>query len=144
MTKDEQRTGDFSEPPPGCTAVLLIAHGSRQQAANRDLAELVDRLEASGQYPIVEGCFLELVEPDLPTGGDRCVARGARRVLLIPYFLSAGVHLERDLTAARDELSRRHPRVQFDLAAPLGPHPLLDQLVAIRIREVQEARVQPE
>ena len=90
------------------------------------------------RYPIVEGCFLELAEPDLPTGGDRCVARGAHRVLLIPYFLSAGVHLERDLTAARNELSRRHPQVKFDLAAPLGPHPLLDQLVAIRIREVDE------
>ncbi len=143
MTKDEQRAGEVSQPPPGCTAILLIAHGSRQHAANRDLAELVWRLEASGRYPIVEGCFLELAEPDLPTGSDRCVARGARRVLLIPYFLSAGVHLERDLTAARDELSRRHPQVEFDLAAPLGPHPLLDQLVAIRIREVDEPRARP-
>ena len=51
------------------TAVLLIAHGSRQEAANRDLAELVKRLEATGQYPIVEGCFLELAEPDLRRAG---------------------------------------------------------------------------
>jgi sirohydrochlorin ferrochelatase len=120
------------------TAVLLIAHGSRQRAANLDLAELVERLAGTGRYPIVEGCFLELAEPDLPTGGDRCVARGARRVLLIPYFLSAGVHLERDLRAARDELSRRHPGVRFQLGAPLGPHPLLDRLVAIRIGELDE------
>lgn len=123
---------------PVRTAVLVIAHGSRQQAANLDLAELVERLAGTGRYQIVEGCFLELAEPDLPTGGDRCVARGARRVLLIPYFLSAGVHLERDLRAARDELSRRHPGVRFQLAAPLGPHPLLDQLVAIRIGELAE------
>jgi sirohydrochlorin ferrochelatase len=120
------------------TAVLLIAHGSRQETANRDLTELAKRVAATGQYPIVEACFLELAEPDLPTGGERCVARGASRVLLIPYFLSAGVHLERDLSAARDELSRRHRQVQFHLGAPLGPHPLLDQLVAIRIRELTE------
>ena len=95
-------------PHPETTAILLIAHGSRQDAANQDLVELVKRLSARGAYPIVEGCFLELAEPDVPTGGDRCVARGTR-VLLIPYFLSAGVHLERDLTAARDELTPPAP-----------------------------------
>jgi sirohydrochlorin ferrochelatase len=118
------------------TAVLVIAHGSRQQAANQDLSELVTRLADQGVYPIVEGCFLELAQPDLPAGGEKCVARGATRVLLIPYFLSAGVHLQRDLTAARDDLSQRHPKVQFRLGPPLGPHPLLDQLVATRIREL--------
>ena len=60
------------------------------------------------------------------------MARGANRVLMVPYFLSAGVHLLRDLTAVRDELSRSHPQVEFRLGPPLGPHPLLDQLVATR------------
>jgi sirohydrochlorin ferrochelatase len=119
------------------TAVLLIAHGSRQQGANDDLHELAGRLAVEGAYPIVEACFLELAEPDIPTGGGRCVARGGTRVLMIPYFLSAGVHLRRDLTAARDEMSRRHPDVEFLLGSPLGPHPLLDHLVATRIRELE-------
>jgi sirohydrochlorin ferrochelatase len=122
---------------PDRTAVLLIAHGSRQQAANDDLHELAGRLTAEGAYAIVEACFLELAEPDIPTGGERCVARGGTRVLMIPYFLSAGVHLRRDLTAARDEMSRRHPDVEFLLGSPLGPHPLLDHLVAIRVRELE-------
>jgi sirohydrochlorin ferrochelatase len=121
---------------PDCTAVLLIAHGSRRQSANDDLHDLAVRLTAQGAYPIVEACFLELSEPDIPTGGHQCVSRGASRVLLIPYFLSAGVHLRRDLTAARDELSRLHPSVDFLLGAALGPHPLLDELVAERIREL--------
>ena len=125
----------ISEP----TAVLLIAHGSRHLSANDDLHELGARLSSAGEYPIVEACFLELAEPDIPTGGDRCIARGATRVLMIPYFLSAGVHLRRDLTAARDELGRRHPHVEFRLGSPLGPHPLLDSLVATRIRELENA-----
>jgi sirohydrochlorin ferrochelatase len=116
----------------------MIAHGSREQSANDDLALLVARLAASGDYPIVEGCFLELAAPDLRAGGDRCVALGASRVLMVPYFLSAGVHLKRDLTAARDELARRHPGVEFHLGAPLGPHLLLDQLVIARIRALDE------
>jgi sirohydrochlorin ferrochelatase len=118
------------------TAILLIAHGSRQQSANNDLHELAARLSAQGTYPIVEPCFLELAEPELKAGGDHCVELGATRVLMLPYFLSDGVHLRRDLTAARDELNRRHPDVEFILGSPLGPHPLLDELVAARIREV--------
>lgn len=118
------------------TAVLLIAHGSRHAPANDDLNELAGRFAERGQHPIVEACFLELAEPDIPTGGDRCVARGATRVLMIPYFLSAGVHLIRDLTAARDALRRRHPEVEFRLGPALGPHRLLEQLVGERIREL--------
>jgi sirohydrochlorin ferrochelatase len=125
------------------TAVLLIAHGSRHESANDDLRELAGRLAAAGTYPIVEPCFLELAEPGIATGGSRCVARGANRVLMVPYFLSAGVHLLRDLTAARDELSRSHPQVEFRLGLPLGPHPLLDQLVAARARDLESGRVKP-
>jgi sirohydrochlorin ferrochelatase len=118
------------------TAILLIAHGSRQQSANDDLYELAARFAAMGTYPIVQPCFLELAEPELKAGGERCAQLGATRVLMIPYFLSDGVHLRRDLAAARDELNRRHPEVEFILGPPLGPHPLLDDLVAERIREL--------
>lgn len=114
-------------------AVLLIAHGSRRPAANADLFDLAARLERGGRHPIVEASFLELAEPDIATGGARCVERGATRVLLVPYFLATGVHLTRDLTAARRELAARFPRVRFTLGPALGPHPLLDDLVCARI-----------
>ena len=118
------------------TALLLIAHGSRHAPANDDLHQLSARLAARGSYAIVEPSFLELAEPDIAAGGRRCVERGATRVLLVPYFLSAGVHLLRDLTAARDALRTRHPQVEFRLGAPLGPDPLLERLVAERIGQL--------
>ncbi|WZO95911.1 CbiX/SirB N-terminal domain-containing protein [Isosphaeraceae bacterium EP7] len=114
------------------TALLLIAHGSRHEPANVDLRDLAGRLAAEGEHPIVEASFLELTEPGIAEGGRRCVDRGASLVLMIPYFLSAGVHLLRDLTAARDDLAGRHPDVEFRLGVPLGPHSLLDQLVRER------------
>lgn len=132
---DSSSTRSSTSPPPGRTAVLLIAHGSREPAANDDLHALAARLATSGEHPIVVACFLELAEPDIPTGAGRCVAQGATRVLMVPYFLSAGVHLRRDLTAARDELQANHNGVEFHLGPPLGPHPLLDALVAARIHE---------
>ena len=120
------------------TAVLLIAHGSRREWANADLRDLTDRIAATGRHSIVEPSFLELAAPDIPTAAATCVRRGAGRVLMIPYFLSAGVHLMRDLTAARDDLNGAYPDVEFVLGPPLGPHPLLDRLVEARIEELED------
>jgi sirohydrochlorin ferrochelatase len=122
------------------TAVLLIAHGSRHRAANQDLVDLAARLADWKVYPIVEAAFLELAPPDIPQGIARCVQRGARRVLLIPYFLSLGIHMIRDLASARQEAEEAYPGVHFVLGRPLGPDALLDDLVKQRIREADTSQ----
>ena len=126
------------------TAVLLIAHGSRHSPANDNLRRMAERVAESAHHPIVEPAFLELADPDIAAAGARCVALGATRVLMIPYFLSAGVHLLRDLTAARDALLALNPDVEFRLGPPLGPDPLLDQLVTARIERLDGDEPGPE
>ena len=118
-------------------ALLLIAHGSRQPEANADLVYVVEQLRQRGRA-VVEASYLELAEPNIDEGGARCIAHGAGYVVLLPYFLSAGVHVLRDLTAARDRLAARFPSVEFRLAEPLGRHPLLLDVVTDRAREVVE------
>jgi sirohydrochlorin ferrochelatase len=120
------------------TALLLIAHGSRQPEANDDLFHVAATLRQRGQ--VVVESFLELAEPTVDGGAGRCVELGAQRVVLVPYFLSAGVHVRRDLAAARDRLAERFPRVEFLLAEPLGRHPLLPEVVAQRAEEACRAR----
>ena len=63
------------------------------------------------------------------------LAARAERVIFLPYFLSAGVHVQRDLTAMCARLGAAHPGVEFILAEPLGRHPLLLEAVADRARE---------
>jgi sirohydrochlorin ferrochelatase len=116
------------------TAVLLIAHGSQYPDANADLHHVARALEERG-HGIVVATFLETARPDIEEGGRICVQRGAGRVVLVPYFLSSGVHVRRDLTAARDTLAGRFSDVEFILAEPLGRHPLLLTIVAERVRE---------
>jgi sirohydrochlorin ferrochelatase len=118
------------------TALLLIAHGSRQEEANADLLYVAAGLRARG-WPIVEASFLELAEPDIGEGGANCVAQGAKRVILVPFFLSAGIHVRRDLSEAREKLAQRFPAVDFRLAEPLGQHPLLLEVVTERVREAE-------
>jgi sirohydrochlorin ferrochelatase len=116
-------------------ALLLIAHGSRRAEANADLDYLAAELRTRGGYLVVQPSYLELADPGIVPGGEMCVAAGASKVVMLPYFLSPGRHVVEDLTAARDELARRHPAVQFVLAEPLGRHPLMLQVVTERARE---------
>ncbi len=118
-------------------ALLLIAHGSRRPEANADLDHVADRMRERGRYPLVQVSFLELAEPDIETGGAMCVEAGATTVILLPYFLSPGVHVHDDLTEARDKLSARFPEVRFVLAEPLGRHPLLLDVVEQRAAEAE-------
>ena len=119
------------------TALLLIAHGSRRPEANADLEHVAAGMRGRGRYPVVRVSYLELADPGIEAGGAACVADGATDVILLPYFLSPGKHVAEDLTAARDRLDERFPRVRFVLAEPLGRHPLLLDVVEERAREVE-------
>ena len=66
------------------TALLLIAHGSRRPEANADLEHLAGVLREKGEYARVEPAYLELCEPGIVAGGERCVGAGATRVVQLP------------------------------------------------------------
>jgi len=121
-------------------ALLLIAHGSRHAEANADLDWLALELKKDGVYRTVVATFLELAAPTIEEGGKRCVEAGAKKVLLVPYFLSAGVHVRRDLEDHRCKLAAAHPGVSFSLAEPLGRHPLLVEVVRERVRQTLARR----
>ncbi len=121
----------------GKRAALLIAHGSRRDAANLDLVGLADALRARAIYPIVEIAYLELAEPTILDGGRACVQQGADRVFLLPYFLSAGAHVTDDLERFRRELSEQFPHVSFILCKALSLHPLLIDIVVDRLAEAE-------
>lgn len=121
--------------PSRDTAILLIAHGSRNQSANQDLVLMADSFRQEG-FPKVEVAYLELAPPTIFEGGSACVDPGIHTVLMLPYFLSAGIHVQRDLEEAKVQLATTFPKVRFLLAKPLGPHPALLDLLKLRGQEV--------
>lgn len=125
--------------PASRTAVLLMAHGSRRTEANRDLVALAERVRAQSSYDVVEPGYLEIAEPTIPQGARACVNRGATRVLMLPFFLSAGSHVVEDLERHRRELSAEFPEVAFVLCPPLGLHPLMTGIVLERLSEGEAA-----
>ncbi len=117
------------------TAVLLIAHGSRRAEANHDLLQVAQQLRDTSEFDIVVASYLELADPSIPVGAAECVKAGAHNILMMPYFLSAGSHVMRDLQRFRDELRERFPEQDFTLCPPLGLHPLMIDIVQDRLCE---------
>ncbi len=119
------------------TALVLMAHGSRNADANADLVALAEKIRALGRYHAVAASYLELAEPDIAAACRQCVRNGATHVIMLPYFLSAGVHVLRDLANLRDALRVEFPGVRFNLAEPLGRHPLMIEVVLDRADAAQ-------
>ena len=119
-------------------ALLLIAHGSRQPEANADLHFFAEELRRRGAYDFVLASYLELAEPSIEQGVATCVEQGAERIVLLPFFLSSGVHVQRDLAAARDRLANQFAHIDIRLAEPLGRHALLLTIVEERAQAAEQ------
>ncbi|MBJ6725428.1 sirohydrochlorin chelatase [Geomesophilobacter sediminis] len=117
------------------TAILLLAHGSRIAEANDAARIIAARVKEITQYDIVEVAFREQHLPNIQQGVDNCVAQGARRILLVPYFLYLGAHVQEDLPEELEEAKQRHPGIEMTLGRHLGPHPKLAEIVVERIAE---------
>jgi len=118
------------------TGVIIVDHGSRRPESNEMLLKVVElfSLSAEGKtYAIIEPAHMELAEPSIATAFDRCVSRGARRVVVMPYFLLPGRHWNQDIPQLTSAAALRHPGVEFLVAAPLGLHPLIGQVLASRL-----------
>jgi sirohydrochlorin ferrochelatase len=119
--------------PVSPTAVILVDHGSRRPESNDLLLEVVAAYRRHSGLPIVEPAHMELAEPSIAAAFDRCVAHGARRVVVVPYFLAPGKHWNEDIPRLAAAAASRHPGVEHIVADPLGLHPLMLQIVDERI-----------
>jgi len=115
--------------------IFIVDHGSRSEESNRLLEEVARRF--AGRYAenslVVEPAHMELAEPSIATAFGRCVTRGARRVVVMPYFLLPGRHWAQDIPALTAQAAARHAGVEFLVTAPLGLHPLMAEVIRARI-----------
>jgi sirohydrochlorin ferrochelatase len=117
------------------TAILLMAHGSRIAEANHAVDQIAAMVKDFTDYQIVEVSFRENHAPTIQQGIDACVAQGAERILLVPYFLYMGAHVQEDLPKEMEEARLRHPGVEMAMGKHLGVHKRLAKLVIDRIEE---------
>ena len=114
--------------------IVVFAHGSRVEPANEAVRAVARELGRAGGFEHVEAAFLELGEPDLPGAVARLAAAGVSRVVVIPYFVTPGLHLERDLPRIVDGILRTSKNLHLEVTPPLDGHPLMTQILLDRAR----------
>ncbi len=77
----------------------------------------------------VEVAFLELAEPSITDGLARCVAKGAKDILVLPYFLAAGTHVTYDIPEDIAAFCAKHPQMNIRVTPHLGAAPTLSQAI---------------
>ena len=116
------------------TGIVLFAHGSSLEEANRSVEALAGEVRTTGPYSHVSAAFLELARPNLSEALDQAFKAGLKHVIIIPYFLTMGVHLQQDLPRLVAEERRRHPNLEITVAKSLQGHPLMASIILERVR----------
>ena len=119
----------------GLTGLIIFAHGSSVTEANEAVRRTAKKAAERCGVAIWEVAFLELAEPDLETAVQSLSARGARKIVVAPYFLTMGVHLKKDLPRILARIREATPGVEVVETKPLDGHPALIGVLADRTRE---------
>jgi len=120
--------------------LLIVGHGTRDAAGVAGFTELVQRVaERADPRTPVRGGFIELSAPPLREAVTELVELGARDVDVVPLVLVAAGHAKGDIPAALAREQHRHPGLSYRYGRPLGPHPVLLELLDRRLAEVLAA-----
>lgn len=116
-------------------AVVLVGRGASDPDANAEIAKTARLLQEGRGLAAVETSFVSLAEPGVPATLDRVRRLGFRTVVVLPWFLFAGVLPDRIVEQSR-RWAQDHPTMQVRVAGVLGPTAALAAVVVERWAEV--------
>lgn len=112
---------------------MIVDHGSRVEAANRDFERMVREFARDRGIPIAEPAHMELSPPSIAEAFARAVAQGADEILVHPYFLALGRHAREDVPAQCARAAERWPKLRWTVTEPTGTSPRIFDAIEERI-----------
>ncbi|BBY08549.1 ferrochelatase [Mycobacterium noviomagense] len=120
-----QRLGELGvSAHDGTLGVLVVAIGSSDIAVNARTATVAAKLAAGTQWAAAATAFATGPEPSVAASADQLRRRGARQLVIAPWFLAPGRVTDRVWTYAR--------HAGIAMARPLGAHRLVAETVLDR------------
>ncbi len=111
--------------------LVIVAHGSRRQASNEEVKMLAAKVEKNlpEGFSGVEIAFLELASPSIEEAIDGCYKAGASELLVLPYFLSAGTHVAKDVPHEVAKAMDKWPDKSIDIVPHIGSLDSMTKLI---------------
>lgn len=146
LTRESQAlpavASDWS-PLPYQRPLLLIGHGTRDDEGRQQLLDFAAAYQALDTCRPVIPCFLELTEPTIQQGVDRCVAEGYTDLSVLPVLLFAARHNKFDVTNELDRARQRYPHIRFHYGRHFGITPTMLDLWQTRLAELDRPEHNP-
>lgn len=130
-------------PLPLHRPLLLIGHGSRDAEGRQSVLDFAAAYQALDTSRPVIPCFLELTEPTIQDGVDRCVELGYTEISALPVLLFAARHNKFDVTNELDRAKQRHPHLTFHYGRHFGISPGILDLWRSRLAELDQPERNP-
>ena len=124
-------------------ALIIIAHGSNRTSSNDEMQELCRRIECSvsSQFDTVRLAFLEIARPTIREAIESVINQGVKEITVVPYFLSAGNHVVRDIPNEIDKIRADHRQVNIVMTRHIGSLPQIADLVIDAVSTLMEESV---
>lgn len=118
------------------SVLLGVAHGSRDAGSQQVVQDLL--VLAAGQRPGLraEAAYVDNASPSVRSALARLVEEGERDITVVPLLLGAASHSKTDVAASVQAARFAHPGVVLRYGRPLGPHPVVVDVLARRLAEV--------
>ena len=101
---------------------MLVAHGSRREESNLEIESLAQKISLYKvkEFAVVMPAFLEFAKPSITEAIDNCTVIGATKVTVLPYFLSAGVHIAKDIPSEVEKGAQKNLNLNIEIADYFG------------------------
>lgn len=112
--------------------LLIAAHGSRRESSNDELKALVAKVSSNLDMAFdgVEVAFLEFASPSMESVLNGFFNANAKEVVVLPYFLSAGHHVVKDIPEAIDKVLRHWPDKKVTVLPHIGAFDVMVSVIA--------------
>ncbi|MHB9093980.1 MAG: sirohydrochlorin chelatase [Eubacteriales bacterium] len=116
--------------------IIVLGHGSKAPQALETLKKYGEMVKTKSSCEIVLVASLQFNKPDLPEALDQAIDLGANKIVIVPFFLYNGIHMQEDIPAVIEQEKAKNPGVEIVLANHLGADHRLVDIVLDRIKEV--------
>ncbi|MCF8068065.1 MAG: CbiX/SirB N-terminal domain-containing protein [Desulfobacterales bacterium] len=116
--------------------LLIIAHGSRREESNKEIAALADSITKISQdyFKIISHAFLEFTDPSADYQIEKLAGLGASEIIVFPFFLASGNHVIKDLPEILKSAEEKYPHITFKQTPHLGRIDGLKNLILDQVR----------
>ncbi|WP_374723785.1 sirohydrochlorin chelatase [Calidifontibacillus erzurumensis] len=121
--------------------IILLGRGGSDPDANSDLYKIARLLqERLKNIPIVEPAFMGVTTPLADEAVRRTVLIGAKKIVILPYFLFTGILIKR-MENMIHRFKEQYPTCDFSLAHYFAFHEKLKTIFLDRVKEALEGEV---